>query len=477
MAGYPGREIAGTDDDPVYRTCRYDLRGYRFRVPDGTYRVTLQFCEPHFAAAGQRVCDVKLQGRTVIERLDIFAEVGQFAAYDRSFEGVEVADGRLRLDIVYRKSLPCISGVVIVGKGYTKKINCGGPEWKNYAADVVAGAPAGGKRTGRVPRSMSVEDFYADWALTSFGPEVAREAAAVFVKLDGRVPHPIHAACPAGRMAPDPRPWAKVAPTYAFVDELAALRTKVRGAGNLERFDYWLDTLRYLRAQARVQCALGRFDAEMKKVESDKDPARHIDAPDVESGAITRPAERRRSAAATALPLYKELVRQFGEMVRLRLEAVSTHGGIATVVNLEQNAKFRPAVIDAPGRRLARALGGPLPPDARPPKEYRGKARIVVPTVRTVLAAGERLRLKVIVLSRRPPTRVAVHWRRMGEGTFVRFPLAHLARRVYTATLPAEATRADLEYYVRAETGDGRTLSFPATAPKLCQTVVVAGAE
>ena len=163
--------------------------------------------------------------------------------------------------------------------------------------------------------------------------------------------------------------------------------------------------------------------------------------------------------------------------MRLRLEAVSTHGGIATVVNLEQNAKFRPAVVDGPGRRLAKALGGPLPPDARPPKEYAGKPRLIVPTVRTVLTAGERLRLKVIVLSRRPPTRAAVHWRRMGEGTFVRFPLAHLARGVYSAALPAEATRADLEYYVRAETGDGRTLRFPATAPKLCQSVVVVSAE
>jgi hypothetical protein len=307
---------------------------------------------------------------------------------------------------------------------------------------------------------MPVEDFYADWALISFGPEVAREAAAVFVKLDGRVPHPIRGGCPAGRMVPDRRPWAKVAPVYAFVDELAALRAKVRGAGNLERFDYWLDTLRYLRAQARVQCALGRFDGAMKKVDSEKVPA-----------------ERKRSAAATALPLYKELVRQFGEMVRVRLEAVSTHGGIATVVNLEQNAKFRPLVIDAPGRRLARALGGPLPPDALPPREYAGRPRIIVPTVRTVLAAGERLTLKVIVLSRRPPARAAVHWRRMGEGGFVRFPLAHSRAGVYTASLPAEATGADLEYYVRAETRDGRTLSFPATAPELCQSVVVVDVE
>jgi hypothetical protein len=48
---------------------------------------------------------------------------------------------------------------------------------------------------------------------------------------------------------------------------------------------------------------------------------------------------------------------------------------------------------------------------------------------------------------------------------------------VYRVTLPAEATKADLEYYVQVAAGDGRELRFPAAAPSLCQTVVVVRGE
>jgi hypothetical protein len=63
-------------------------------------------------------------------------------------------------------------------------------------------------------------------------------------------------------------------------------------------------------------------------------------------------------------------------------------------------------------------------------------------------------------------------------------PLTHVARGVYTVTLPAAATKADFEYYVQAEHRvatllDGSHLfshmKFPPTAPAINQTVVVAG--
>jgi len=92
-ANYPGRQISGTDDDILYQTCRYNLAGYRLKVPNGKYRVTLKFCEPHFTSAGKRVCDVQLQGKVVLKAFDIFARVGQFAACDRTFAGIEVTGG------------------------------------------------------------------------------------------------------------------------------------------------------------------------------------------------------------------------------------------------------------------------------------------------------------------------------------------------------------------------------------------------
>jgi len=136
-AAYAGRAIAGTEEDILYQTCRYNLGGYRLAVPNGAYRVTLKFCEPHFDSRGKRVCDVRLQGQTVLSAFDILAKVGKFAAHDEVFDGIEVTDGRLRIDIINRVSMACISGIVVERDNYSKKINCGGPGWKDYQGDPV----------------------------------------------------------------------------------------------------------------------------------------------------------------------------------------------------------------------------------------------------------------------------------------------------------------------------------------------------
>ncbi|MHC4248756.1 MAG: malectin domain-containing carbohydrate-binding protein [Planctomycetota bacterium] len=149
-ASYEGTAIAGTDEDTLYQTCRYDLRGYRLAVPNGMCRVTLKFCEPHFAARAQRVFDVKLQGKTVLSGFDIFAKVGRFTAHDETFEGIKVTDGQLKIDIINRVSLACISGIVVRKGSDSRRINCGGPGWKGYRPDpasrsgrdaVVSGRP------------------------------------------------------------------------------------------------------------------------------------------------------------------------------------------------------------------------------------------------------------------------------------------------------------------------------------------------
>jgi hypothetical protein len=142
-ARYPGQAIAGTEEDPLYQTCRYDLLGYRLAVPDGTYRVTLKFCEPHFDAQGERIFDVALQGRTVLTAFDIFARVGKFAAHDEVFDGVEVTGGLLKIDLVNRVSLACISGIVLERGNDRRKINCGGPAWADYQDDPPPSTTAG----------------------------------------------------------------------------------------------------------------------------------------------------------------------------------------------------------------------------------------------------------------------------------------------------------------------------------------------
>lgn len=450
LANYAGAQVASTEDDVLYQSCRYDMQGYELKVPNGTYRVTLKFCEPHFHSAGKRVCDLKVQGKTVLEKLDIHAEVGRFAALDKRFDNVSVSEERLKVEFAYVESLPCVSGIVVEGKDFVRRINCGGPAYKDYAADFPP--PESATPSQRL-RKVPCEDFYMDWAVVLFGAEAGDQIASVFAEIDSRLPRPLSHGCPAG-LRPDRRPWQQVAPDYAFVDELAKCRDKVTGVGNRERFDYWLGTMQYLRAGAKLDCAVGTFQTVMEKVKTEK----NLDA-------------RKRLATEAALPAYREIVTAYRGAFEHLLATVSTNGGLATVMFWEQS--IFPAALGDTAQVLSQALGAQLPPDAMPDKQYRGGLRVIVPTIRTCAAAGESLRLKAIVLSPDSPRETALYHRPLGaQNPFEKLPLEHVARGVYTVSIPPPSDDFGYEYYIEAIGGNGQVARFPATAPAINQTVV-----
>jgi hypothetical protein len=227
--------------------------------------------------------------------------------------------------------------------------------------------------------------------------------------------------------------------------------------GNLERFNYWRNNFYYLRDVAEAGCTWGRFEAAMKKVRAETDPT-----------------VRKRLARELALPIRKELVKQLGWAMSCLLETVTTAGEMGTVANWQEHNL--PVILTKPGEELANLLGESLPADAMPSQTYVGQPRLFVPVVRTLLTKGEPLVLKVVILGAEPKG-PAVYWRPLGPGKFKSTPLVHVARGVYTVTLPAEATKDDLEYYVQSAAVDGEPLRFPVTAPEMNQTVVVADAE
>ena len=461
-ASFPDHAIAGTEEDALYRSVLYDLDEVRLEVPDGACTVTLKFCEPHYREPGRRVFGVKLGGETKIERLDVFERVGADRALDFTFEGVPVSDGLLRVGFARIVEFPCIAALVVAGAGWERRIDCGGPGAGGYEPCPSRRGYPGWPR-GR-SRDAATGDFYADWALAEFGPETADEIAALFVALDGgpeafseglgntRLPRPSTWIGGPGGIRPDPRPWDEARADYAFVEELARLRPRIAGAGSLERFDYWLESFRYLRATGRVACALAAFEEAMKAVEAAPDPAR-----------------RRRLARERALPLRVELVAAVAQAQGHLLATVGTRGAMGTVANWQQH--LAPTLLEEPGRRLEAALGQPLPARARPGREYRGPARVFLPTLRTSVVRGEPLELDVIVLGVEPE-RAILRWAPLGGADFHDLPLIHVARGVYCVTLPPEATAADLEYHVEVTAPDTRVLRFPATAPRTNQTVV-----
>jgi hypothetical protein len=212
--------------------------------------------------------------------------------------------------------------------------------------------------------------------------------------------------------------------------------------GNRDRFDYWLNTFRYHRALHQVRCTLGEFDALLKENKTE-----------------------------TVLAKYRELIALYGETYRLMLETVNSPGGLATVVNLENHAQFWPTVIEEPAKKLEALLGYRLSEDMKPPKNYLGKSRIIVPTVRSVMRRDESTTLKFIFLDRHPASAVTLLWRPLGTGDFHRLPAQREARTTYHVTLPQ--LEGSFEYRIEVQTADGKTILWPATAPELNQTVVV----
>jgi hypothetical protein len=333
-----------------------------------------------------------------------------------------------------------VAGIVVAGKSFTKKINCGGPAVLDYDADWP-----------ETERHLGASDLYEDWCRAQFGIEVAAAAAAVFARIDGRHPVPVTWIGGPGNIQPDPRPWEEVRAAYGFVDDLAALENQITGSGNRERFGYWLASFRYMRDVAQFNCLWAVYNTAVERAKA--------------AG-----GEKARRAVLTddALPVRAEMATVLRRIFAALLATVSTTGELGTIANWEQH--LLPGAWERPEAELVKMLGRNLPADVVLSRAYEGPPRIVVPAVRTALEAGEALALKVLVLSRARPDSVSLLWREIGRGAFVSLPLEHTSRGVFAVTLPPP--QGGIEYYI-AVRADGETVRFPATAPALNQTVIV----
>ena len=450
--------VAGTDEAPVYQTVRYNVNGYNLTVPNGTYTVTLKFVEPYYDKAGVRVFGAKIQGKQVIETLDAFAKAGKNQALDFTFKNIEVTNGGLRIDFTRQVEFPCIAGIVIEGttkavnqlasQPFTRKINCGGQKFKDYEADIVSNAVA---MAGK-DRAMPIADFYTDFARANFGENVAAAAGAIMASVDGvKMPH-ITDWGP-GSITVNPAPWENVKAQFEFLESFEKLRAHIHSAGNLERFDYWLNTYRAADAIAHVGCLRGELDRAVSALKCEPDAA------------------LKTKRAADALAVRISLARAWEKLLSIQTAACDTPGELGTIANLEQQSRRKLHLLDGHDEEIAAALGTPLPAEAMPSARFDGAPRIIVPTVRTSVAAGDKLQLKIMVLNGDPAKSVSLQCRPLGTGAWQTIGAKHVDRAVWSVTFPAAT--ADFEYRIVASTATGAKLAWPATAPQLNQTVIV----
>ena len=311
------------------------------------------------------------------------------------------------------------------------------------------------KRTLPPNKNDWIDAFYKWWAVTHFGPEVGAEAGVIFAALDksglnqpGGLPNvntwdtesETAGASPAAIRPNEEESWETAKEDYAFVEKLEALRPKIAGWGNRERFDYFLKSFQVMRLMGEFAVARHQFELSMRE-----------------------------EWYAQALAARTKMARLFEEMMRLHLEKATNASDLGEIVNLEI-LNWHQLVVLKWDKQLERGLGKPIPDNAHPSAVYDGAPLIRVLGTETQINRGQPLELSVIALGTGdiPPV---LKVRPLGRGAWEDVPVDHKARRVYSAVIPPQAD--DFEYYL--ESGDTK---FPVTAGSpspIYQTVVVAG--
>lgn len=149
--------ICGTRDWALFQTFRFGRHQleYRFPVPDGDYRVELYFTEPWHGTGGSaltdceglRIFDIAVNGETVIDDLDLWAEAGHDVAVKRTVD-VTVKGGELCIDFPEVKAgQALISAIAIAAKAGTVALPVGKKShtpvdlWAQFSRNVMEKTP------------------------------------------------------------------------------------------------------------------------------------------------------------------------------------------------------------------------------------------------------------------------------------------------------------------------------------------------
>jgi hypothetical protein len=240
---------------------------------------------------------------------------------------------------------------------------------------------------------------------------------------------------------------------FAPLSKLESLRRQVKGTGNLERFDYWLNYIRASQCRVRTWVLAARLDSLMSQAKSLQEG----------DGTI-------RFAHEELLPLRVTIARSYEDMIAAFVRCARTPGELGTIASIESGNRQR--IVNAHDSVLAIMLGRPLPEEASIRTAYRGVPRIFVSSACTQWRVGEPLEIRPSVLSVPKCTGVQLYWRFLGDKTFKKVTAAHRARQAYRVTLPAQV-EGTVEYYMKATLDNGQTIFYPATAPSMNHTVVI----
>lgn len=322
--------------------------------------------------------------------------------------------------------------------------------------------------TALLDRDLPVHDFYRDWVKSEFGLDDPA-LAAIFNSLDSKGLEskeghkgdaPLNASDwiqgPGALMTnKDLSDITERIQRYSFLPDLEAFRAMITGAGNLERFDYWLNNFMFNRAVLEVTKAQLELNSLVDRISKEDNLEKKL--------AIT---------SGEALSKRIELAERWDAMNRILLSFVSTTGELGTIANLEMHNIRKNGNLNGHDALLKSILQSDLPEEAFVSKNYAGKTRIVSTTCQSVLEQGRDFNLRIRVLSQAESLSGRCYYRKLGERKYSVADMKLLASHVFTVNLPFTSIPDDFEYYIEVDAGQ-ETIRYPATAGDINQVVVI----
>jgi hypothetical protein len=301
------------------------------------------------------------------------------------------------------------------------------------------------------PDSVKAPDmnlFWEDWGKGQFGGETGTCAGRIIQKLDGS--HiSLNRLIDGGCRTTD----KDIYDLFTPVAELRAIRKNIRGTGNLNRFDYWLNYLDASMLRVRTWVLSARLDSVM-----------------LVAGTMQSRDDRSRLIKESALPLRISLARSWEEMIAAYLNCAKSTGEVGTITSIESGNRQR--IVNSHDIAIEGTLGTPLPAEASIKTSYNGPSRIFLSSECTQTKKGEPLEIRPFVLSAKACNGVNLYWRPLGRGEFSKLKADHQARQAFRVTLPA-INDGCVEYYLEAEVENGEKIFYPVTAPAVNMTSVI----
>lgn len=337
------------------------------------------------------------------------------------------------------------------------------PAMKRVSVEEVDDYLAVVEKGAKGVRDMQCQDFYDQWCSVQFGEEAPEKLTELFTSLDGvtmkttkleaefsRLPRPATWIRGPGNLLENRHPWDSVKNIYAFVDEMEKIRPQISGAGNLERFDYWLNQFRYLRAFGKLSCTVGEFNRKVKTMDK-----------------LTG-QQKKEFAEVELAGLLRREAEELKEVHQYLLPAVTTWGDFGNVANWQQ--QIIPYQIKPHAAIVSKLVSDTAWIGNLFNANFDGISGIIVPQPRHNLEAGSDYTVKIICFNLDPDD-PEIFWRSIGDRKFSSAPLHKLAGTYWQAVIPSGSINGDFEYYI--STGGSEPRVFPATAPSLNQAVVL----